>query len=287
MRTSQLLAAVVAVSSVSAAWPNVFGSEVSAILYGRGEETKNVLHGRQNNDDQTTTQNPSATQSDQASSINEAKETDKASTTNKDEDETTGRATGSDAKATFTRTRKTQTTFAADLPAGGIAMITPAVIAGPQYYKVGDWVKLAWNYTSLSITPSNIDIMATCTANQATYTLTVNQTVEETGGVIFWDTGAYQATASVPLLTEKYTLMIYDSQSEPSAAPKAGYLGLANGFTFGMYTPQPYVPWSEFNCANCNSGLSAFETLTLKALLLTSGTTIFSLLYFAVSFGVW
>lgn len=123
-------------------------------------------------------------------------------------------------------------------------MITPAAIAGPQYYKVGDWVTLAWNYTSLSITPSAIDIMATCTANQATYTLAVNQTVEKTGGAIFWDTGAYQSSASIPLLTETYTLMIYDSESSPSAAPKAGYLGLANGFTFGMYTPQPYVPWS-------------------------------------------
>jgi len=123
-------------------------------------------------------------------------------------------------------------------------MITPGVFAGAQYYKVGDWVTLAWNYTSVSIYPSNIDIMATCTANQATYTLAVNQTVDKSGGEIFWDTGAYQSSATVPLLTETYTLMIYDSQGDVSAAPRAGYLGLANGFTFGMYTPQPYVPWS-------------------------------------------
>jgi hypothetical protein len=123
-------------------------------------------------------------------------------------------------------------------------MITPGVFAGAQYYKVGDWVTLAWNYTSVSIYPSNIDIMATCTANQATYTLAVNQTVDKSGGEIFWDTGAYQSSATVPLLTETYTLMIYDSQADVTAAPRAGYLGLANGFTFGMYTPQPYVPWS-------------------------------------------
>jgi hypothetical protein len=124
-------------------------------------------------------------------------------------------------------------------------MITPAAIAGAQYYKVGDWVTLAWNYTSLSIYPSNIDIMATCTANQATYTLAVNQTVEKTGGAIYWDTGAYQSSATVPLLTETYTLMIYDSQSDTTDAPRPGYLGLANSFTFGMYTPQPYVPWDR------------------------------------------
>ncbi|KAF2795276.1 hypothetical protein K505DRAFT_416571 [Melanomma pulvis-pyrius CBS 109.77] len=279
MRPSQLLAAAVAVSSVSAAWSDVFGSDIKDVLYGRGQEMKNVLYGRQE-DNKSTTDKPSATQKDDTKSTSDAQQSD-------NNDKSTGKATGSQAKVTSTRTKKTQTTFAADLPAGGISMITPAAIAGPQYYKVGDWVTLAWNYTSLSITPSAIDIMATCTANQATYTLAVNQTVEKTGGAILWDTGAYQSSASIPLLTETYTLMIYDSESSPSAAPKPGYLGLANGFIFGMYTPQPYVPWSEFKCANCNSGLSAFETLTLKALLITSGTTIFSLLYFAASFGVW
>ena len=47
MRPSQLLAAVVAVSSVTAAWPDVFGSEIKDVLYGRGEDMKNMLYGRQ------------------------------------------------------------------------------------------------------------------------------------------------------------------------------------------------------------------------------------------------
>lgn len=121
-------------------------------------------------------------------------------------------------------------------------MITPAPIAGTQYYKVGDWVSFAWNYTSLSVTPSAIDILATCTANQATYTLAVNQSTEETGAV-FWDTGAYQKTASIPLLTEMYTLIIYDADSSVSATAAAGYLGAYSQHIFGMYTPQPYVEW--------------------------------------------
>jgi len=122
-------------------------------------------------------------------------------------------------------------------------MITPAVFAGVQYYKVGDWVTLAWNYTSISIYPNHIDILATCTKNQATYTLAVNQSVEATGNTVMWDTGAYQATGTVQLLTEMYTLMVYDSESSVSAAPRPGYLGLANQFSFGMYTPQPYKDW--------------------------------------------
>lgn len=120
-------------------------------------------------------------------------------------------------------------------------MITPAAIAGQQFYKVGEWVTFAWNYTSLSVTPSAVDVLATCTANQATYTLAVNQSVQETG-VVLWDTGAYQSTASVPLLTNMYTLIIYDSNGSPTDTPRAGYLGAYKQFIFGMYTPQPYVP---------------------------------------------
>ena len=126
-------------------------------------------------------------------------------------------------------------------------MITPAVISGPQYYRIGDWVTFAWNYTSLSATPSAIDVLASCAANSATYTITLNQSVSETGK-IFWDTGAYQATATVPLLTNTYTLIIYAADSSISAAPKAGYLAAQQTFTFGMYTPQLYTPWTGMSC---------------------------------------
>jgi len=132
------------------------------------------------------------------------------------------------------------------LPAGGVSMITPAVISGPQFYRIGDWVTFAWNYTSLSATPSAIDVLASCAANSATYTLTLNQSVAETGKIL-WDTGAYQSTAKVPLLTNTYTLIIYAADSSISAVPKAGYLGVQQTFTFGMYTPQPYTPWTSMS----------------------------------------
>ena len=122
-------------------------------------------------------------------------------------------------------------------------MVTPAPISGAQYYKVGDFVTFAWNYTSLEVTPTAIDILASCKANQATYTLAVNQTVEPTGQVI-WDTGEYQKTATIPLLTETYTLVIYDADSSISAVAKAGYLAPYKQYQFGMYLPQPYTPFS-------------------------------------------
>ncbi|KAK3072035.1 hypothetical protein LTS18_014720, partial [Coniosporium uncinatum] len=115
-------------------------------------------------------------------------------------------------------------------------------ISGSQFYKIGDYVTFAWNYTSLSSTPAYIDILATCTANQATYTLATNQSAQQTG--ILWDTGAYQSSATVPLLTETYTLIIYDADSSISAVPRAGYLAPFRQMTFGMYTPQPYTPLS-------------------------------------------
>ena len=167
-------------------------------------------------------------------------------------------------------------------------MVTPGVFDGQQYYKIGDWVHLAWNYTSLSVTPSAVDVLATCTANQATYTLALNQSVQATGEV-FWNTKTYNEDNpnAAQLLTEMYTLMIYDSNTSVTDAAKPGYLAPYKQFTFGMYSPQPYTPWADFKCANCNGALSHFERLTLKAIFFTSATTIASLLYFTASFGVW
>jgi hypothetical protein len=120
-------------------------------------------------------------------------------------------------------------------------MVTPAAIAPSQYYKIGDYVTFAWNYTSLSVTPSGIDILASCSLNQQLYTIAMNQSVGPTGAVT-WDTGEYQATATVPLLTETYTLVIYDASQDITSIPQAGYLAVQDQFQFGMYSPQPYTP---------------------------------------------
>ena len=119
-------------------------------------------------------------------------------------------------------------------------MIQPALTDATSYYKIGDYVTFKWNYTSLSITPTAVDVVVTCTANAQTYTIAANQSVDDTGSVT-WDTGEY-ATGTAPLLTESYTLIVYDADSSISATAKAGYLGTQSQFRFAMYSPQAYTP---------------------------------------------
>jgi hypothetical protein len=117
-------------------------------------------------------------------------------------------------------------------------MVTPNALAGTQYYKVGDWVTFAWNYTSVSVMPTAIDVLASCTANQATYTIAVNMSAKQTE--VLWNTG-HTPDGQAPFLTENYKLIIYDSDTSVTAPARAGYLGAFNAFTFGMYLKQPYV----------------------------------------------
>jgi hypothetical protein len=173
-------------------------------------------------------------------------DTSTASETGKTEDATT---TGTEtAKETGTETgTKTEeatssiTDIDPRLPAGGIKMIDPAPTAATTYYKIGDDVTFKWNYTSLSVTPTGINVVASCSVNNQKYTIASNQTVKETGAVT-WDTGKYQADATIPLLTETYTLLVYDAEKEPDDIAPAGHLGAYGQFRFGMYTPQPYTP---------------------------------------------
>ncbi|KAI9683093.1 MAG: hypothetical protein M1829_005884 [Trizodia sp. TS-e1964] len=168
------------------------------------------------------------------------------------------------ASASQTSSNQTQTTeYDPQLPAGGVQLVTPGPFAGPQYYKIKDNVSFVWNYTSLLAAPSAVDIVAKCQENNQVYTIATNQSVGDTGSVI-WDTGAYQASATVPLLTGTYTLVIYDSAKGISATASPGYLGTFNQFTFGMYTPQPYTPLTDYKCATCSSALSDIDRHALK-----------------------
>jgi hypothetical protein len=113
-------------------------------------------------------------------------------------------------------------------------MLTPAAIAPSQYDRIGEYVTFAWNYTSLSVTPTAIDVLASCALNSQLYPIALNQSVQPTGAVT-WDTGEYQATASIPLLTETYTLVIYDASEDITSSPQAGYLAVQDQFQFGMF----------------------------------------------------
>ena len=129
------------------------------------------------------------------------------------------------------------------LPPGGANMLTPSALAQTTYYKIGDYVSFAWNYTSLSIPPSKVDVLVSCTANSATYTLKSNASFEKTGSVV-WDTSP-DITGTAPLLTETYTLVIYDAQKAITDVASAGKLGVTDDYHFGMYIPQKYTPLSS------------------------------------------
>jgi len=166
-------------------------------------------------------------------------------------------------------------------------MMTPAVISGPQYYKIGDFVTFGWNYTSLEATPTAVNVLASCSANSEIYTLASNVTVANNTGAVTWDTGAYQATAvQNPLLTETYTLIIYDAASSISAQAQAGYLAVYNQYTFGMYSPQPYVPLSDFKCATCSGALGDLERRALGMMLGMGVLSVLSGLWFVGGLGI-
>lgn len=194
-----------------------------------------------------------------------------------------GSGSGSDSGSTsHAPTTTDQTSYDPRIPAGGVSMLTPAAISGAQYYKIGDFITFGWNYTSLLATPTAIDILASCSANKQVYTLAVNQTVSNATQAITWDTNAYETgNPTVPLLTETYTLIIYDAASSISAPAQAGYLAPFSQFTFGMYFPQPYSDVGNgFQCVTCSGALSDMERKALGFMLSMCAITILTATWF-------
>jgi hypothetical protein len=126
-------------------------------------------------------------------------------------------------------------------------MVTPAdMVAQPTYIKIGDNATFVWNYTSLVVTPTAIDVVAYRRARDLYYTITGNQSVEETGSVI-WNTAEYEQNEQ-PLEEDIYTFMVYDSAAGPTAMPGSGRLGWSPHHTFGMYKPKEYTPLAGMIC---------------------------------------
>ncbi|KAJ6281085.1 hypothetical protein J3E71DRAFT_241360 [Bipolaris maydis] len=311
MRPARILAAVVAMSSVthaiSDAFDNIHGlADVKEVLFGRQDNNNNNNNNNDNNDNNdnkstdapASTPAPKPTGDNNNNNNNNSDNNDNKTSDNNDNKsgDNNDNKTASDSKETGTPTGKASgskttkkptksTTFDPRLPAGGITMVTPDALAGSQYYKVGDYITFAWNYTSLSVTPTAIDVLASCTANQATYTISVNMSSTETQ--VVWNTKE-TPEGQAPFLTENYQLLIYDANSTVTAPPRAGYLGAFSGFTFGMYLPQPYTSLQDgWTCPNCNAALSNLERMTLTTMLFTCGTTVGSLVYFTYQFGLW
>lgn len=211
---------------------------VSHIIYG---PRVNILTYRSSLDADSDTE--TAAESATTGASPSAEETATATkSTDKDSEETDSPTTtksSSDSKTT-SDSKKT-TSVDARLPPGGISMISPAS-SSTTYFKIDEIITFVWNYTSLSITPSAVNVVATCSLNSATYTISSNMSVEETQ-TVKWDTGKYQANATAPLLTATYTLIVYDESKDIDDTAGAGELDKGT-YMFGMYEPQPYTPLS-------------------------------------------
>ncbi|TGO91382.1 hypothetical protein BPOR_0029g00050 [Botrytis porri] len=225
----------------------------------------------------------SATDSQSASKTSSGSGTNKATTSGP---KTTSGTAKSGSSKSLASSGGNSTSYNATYPAGGISLLTPAATS-TAYFKIGDYITFAWNYTSLEATPTAVNIMATCKANAQLYTIATNQTVSNSRQAVTWDTGAYQSTAvGNPLLTETYTLIIYDAASSISATAQPGYLSVYDTYAFGMYTPQPYTPLSDWVCATCSGALSDMERRALKLMFGMGVITVLSFTWFVTGLGV-
>ncbi|KIV83196.1 hypothetical protein PV11_05246 [Exophiala sideris] len=263
---SVLSTLVFVLTAVSSAWPwpGSPNHNIDALLLRRQDSTS------------TNTDTAAATTTESA-----------AATTSASSSGTITSAAGSAASGSKNATKTTSSKSTAidpRLPPGGIEMITPAATDGVQYYKVGDYITFKWNYTSLSVTPTAIDVLASCSLNDATYTITGNMSVEATGAIT-WDTGNFAEAATQPFPVASYTLVVYDAASEVTDVASAGYLAAYDQYIFGMYTGQPYTPLNEFKCATCSGALSMHEKQAIGVLLMTAAVTVMSFTWFAHGFG--
>lgn len=237
---------------------------------------------RQNNNDDTSSTASKTASSSSPSETGSNSGSASGSVTGSASRSATGssKATGSGSKtgSGTTSSKTSKTSYDARLPAGGVSLVTPAVSSGAQYYKIGNDVTFAWNFTSLSASPTAINVMASCSVNNELYTIAMNQSVDATS--VVWDTGSYQSTAAVPFPVASYTLIIYDADSSISAVAQAGYLGTYNQYTFGMYTPQAYTPLNEFVCATCSGALTNVERNALSFLFGMGVVTVLSFTWF-------
>ncbi|KAL8849012.1 MAG: hypothetical protein Q9221_005973 [Calogaya cf. arnoldii] len=272
LRIGPLLSALFLFTSLSSAWPwPPSVQDFDGLIYPRQD--------RESSSDASPaeTAKPNPTPADDVA--------EKPATTKAAGTKSTGSTKAAKGGTSKTKDAATKTSSVdARLPPGGVNMITPAALAQTSYYKVGDFVTFAWNYTSLSVEPPKIDVFVSCQANSATYTISNNASFEPTGSVV-WDTKP-EASGTAPLLTETYTLIIHDASKEVTSVPQAGHLGAYNQFQFGMYTPQPYKSLEDgWQCATCSGALSTIDQQALKFMLGMCLITVLSFTWFGGGFG--
>ncbi|QKX54595.1 uncharacterized protein TRUGW13939_01683 [Talaromyces rugulosus] len=226
------------------------------------------------------TSNPTVTATDSGSGTNTGTDTAKETGTTG-----TGTSTGTGTKTgtkTDTKTTSKVTSVDPRLPAGGASMTNPESTS-TTYYKIGQNVTFGWNYTSVEITPTAVDVIAACSSNSATYTLAKNLSYATSS--VIWNTNDDNETATNPLLTAYYTLIIYEAGTSPTDVASAGALGPAT-FSFGMYVTQAPTPLGEYVCVTCNAATSNMERQTLGFVFTMIAITVVSFTLFAGGVGV-
>lgn len=190
----------------------------------------------------------------------------------------------SDEKKSST-TSKFSTSIDPRLPAGGVDLLTPEATTS-TYIKLGEQATFVWNYTSLSVTPTAINIEAYCSQNRHYYTIAANQSATETS--VVWDTSQYSDnnTDDTPLINSNYQLYIYDADEDMNAVASAGYLASFNRYQFGIYSPQPYVPMDQFQCNGCQgkakSAAPHTDMLVVKMLMAFCLVIVASFMHFTI-----
>jgi len=154
-------------------------------------------------------------------------------------------------------------------------MKTPAATDGFSIYKIGDKVTFAWNYTDLIISPTAVDVVASCSAAATDFTIASNLPIKSMS--VTWDTGKFQQTGNVRLPVATYTLYVFDSKGSKTDTPQVGRLGPFSGPQFGMYTPQSYTPLKDFECPTCDpnqaSGLDKYALRMMVGMGLIAATS--------------
>ncbi|KAJ5170511.1 uncharacterized protein N7500_003294 [Penicillium coprophilum] len=277
-----VLCTILLLGTISSAWPwRPYGALLGDSLDKRADTAETTAQTSE-----TTADSSTASKTSTGTSTGTNTDTTDTKTGTATDSETTNTATDSETtgKTTGTKTGKSKTTATTSISidpaaaAGGVSMITPAS-SSTTYYKIGQDVTFVWNYTSLSVTPSAVNVVASCSLNSMTYTLSSNMSVKQTGSVV-WDTGKYQKSATIPLLTASYTLIIYDASKDIGDAASAGHLSSQNGgYVFGMYTPPVLHP-------SQSGAMSETSRLAIKFTVGMAVITFASFTWFAGSAGV-
>ncbi|BEI84460.1 hypothetical protein CcaverHIS002_0410640 [Cutaneotrichosporon cavernicola] len=143
--------------------------------------------------------------------------------------------------------------------AGAITMLEPAQTGSVSYYKIApsETITFKWNMTDLYVQPSNLTVVASCSANGNTYpvgpTDGAQNVFDGNTTEVHWVPYDWEQVPGQPrFAAASYVLQIWDERG-PGVARKGGWLSPYSGTKFGMYIPQPYTPLADWTCATCSS----------------------------------